>query len=97
MSGTVIRFVHDRKSAHRPALKETPHRAASHDSSGSPAAVLNLHMTSPDTFAGTPAAEYKSTAEISQICIKKRLQSGPVCFSCLLQSHPSFRGVSTVF
>lgn len=53
MSGTVIRFVHDRKSAHRPALKETPHRAASHDSSGSPAAVLNLHMTSPDTFTGS--------------------------------------------
>lgn len=53
MSGTVIRFVHDRKSAHRPALKETPHRAASHDFSGSPAAVLNLHMTSPDTFTGS--------------------------------------------
>lgn len=53
MSGAVIRFVHDRKSAHRPALKETPHRAASHDSSGSPAALLNLHMTSSDTFTGS--------------------------------------------
>lgn len=53
MSGAVIRFVHDRKSAHRPALKETPHRAASHDSSGPPAAVLNLHMTSSDTLTGS--------------------------------------------